>query len=652
MRTICCFLRPLSLALAAAPALAQNVWYVDDDGTPPGTGSQSDPYTSIAYALAQATTVAGDTVQVATGLYLESVDYLGKAVHVKAGDGEQPVLDARGLPSGLPAVVMVGIAGQGGILEGFEVFGDGGLPTGIWWDPNRGESPGGAGVFVQDGDATVLDCQFQQCNPGTIGLGGAVFVRAGSVTLSGCSLLACQAATGGGLFAIDSSVTLESGLVDGATTSGGPGGALRAEGSDVVIDSCSLVGCEADAGGAVSVKGGSLSVAGTELTDCATFPHSGGALEALGASVVLDSCTFEGNVAHRYWGGAVVLGGSVCAVTSCTFRDNHSYQGGAIAASSSTLELHGCTLADNSCAGTCVVEPGFGGAVWCSDDSSATATRCVFTGNVAEGCGAIAPLGGALFGPFAVQSCTFVGNTAQNALGGDGGDVAGAAQVRDSIFRASVPRPFDDLVTATYSDVEGGWPGEGNIDADPLFVSVPDDLHLRHGSPCIDAGDPASALDGDGTRADMGAFPYVWTDVGTKYCSAFVNSTGLPAVLRAQGSSSVADNWLRLIATDVAYNQFGYYLMSTNQDFVPFFRGSSGVLCVGTPIVRFNLAPQGEVLFSGSTGVMEFHPDLTDLPQGIVFQPGESWNFQLWFRDVVGGTFTSNTSDGVAVTWE
>ncbi len=45
-------------------------------------------------------------------------------------------------------------------------------------------------------------------------------------------------------------------------------------------------------------------------------------------------------------------------------------------------------------------------------------------------------------------------------------------------------------VTVTYTNVEGGFPGIGNIDADPLFID-PDngDYRLSSGSPCIDAGD-------------------------------------------------------------------------------------------------------------------------------------------------------------------
>lgn len=47
----------------------------------------------------------------------------------------------------------------------------------------------------------------------------------------------------------------------------------------------------------------------------------------------------------------------------------------------------------------------------------------------------------------------------------------------------------------------------GNISADPLFISAID-FHLQAGSPCINSGDPSSPIDPDGTRADMGAFPF------------------------------------------------------------------------------------------------------------------------------------------------
>jgi len=48
--------------------------------------------------------------------------------------------------------------------------------------------------------------------------------------------------------------------------------------------------------------------------------------------------------------------------------------------------------------------------------------------------------------------------------------------------------------------------GAGDISEDPLFVIGHLDFRLRENSPCIDAGDPDSPPDPDGTRADMGAY--------------------------------------------------------------------------------------------------------------------------------------------------
>ncbi len=70
-------------------------------------------------------------------------------------------------------------------------------------------------------------------------------------------------------------------------------------------------------------------------------------------------------------------------------------------------------------------------------------------------------------------------------------------------------------MVATYSDIQGGWPGMGNIDADPLFAGA-GDYHLQSGSPAVDvvpAGmAPATDIEGTsrpypaGGLADIGAF--------------------------------------------------------------------------------------------------------------------------------------------------
>jgi len=74
----------------------------------------------------------------------------------------------------------------------------------------------------------------------------------------------------------------------------------------------------------------------------------------------------------------------------------------------------------------------------------------------------------------------------------------------------------------TYSDVRLGWPGEGNIDADPLFVLAgAGNYHIISSSPCIDSGTDVgifSDIDGDsrpiGSGFDMGAdeYPDCWDE--------------------------------------------------------------------------------------------------------------------------------------------
>ncbi|MBI3290364.1 hypothetical protein HYZ78_03120 [Candidatus Microgenomates bacterium] len=67
-------------------------------------------------------------------------------------------------------------------------------------------------------------------------------------------------------------------------------------------------------------------------------------------------------------------------------------------------------------------------------------------------------------------------------------------------------------ININYNILQGGWADPnslGILDMDPLFVdSANGDYHLTLSSPAIDSGDPNSPLDPDGTRADMGAYPF------------------------------------------------------------------------------------------------------------------------------------------------
>ncbi len=137
--------------------------------------------------------------------------------------------------------------------------------------------------------------------------------------------------------------------------------------------------------------------------------------------------------------------------------------------------------------------------------------------------------------------------------------------------------------------------------------------------------------------------------VGTSYCTANPNSTGAYGELEAFGSDVAADNSLELRLSNLPANQFGIYIVSASQTFVPGLAGSQGNLCVGGAIGRFN----AQIFDSGATGSNETTIDLTQLPIGstpVAAQSGDTWNFQAWHRDV-NPTATSNLTTAVSVTF-
>jgi hypothetical protein len=74
---------------------------------------------------------------------------------------------------------------------------------------------------------------------------------------------------------------------------------------------------------------------------------------------------------------------------------------------------------------------------------------------------------------------------------------------------------LEDVTAAEANDFDGGDGIYGNVDGDPRFVDVDShDWHLQYPSPAIDAGEPGSPLDPDGTPADIGPFYYDQTVIG------------------------------------------------------------------------------------------------------------------------------------------
>ena len=153
-----------------------------------------------------------------------------------------------------------------------------------------------------------------------------------------------------------------------------------------------------------------------------------------------------------------------------------------------------------------------------------------------------------------------------------------------------------------------------------------------------------------GTISSGRAFRWTSTEVGERYCNPVSNSTGRGGLLNVLGSGVASSNDITLAAEFLPQDSIGYFVTSPSQS-APFtVVGSQGALCLGGFIGR--IAGPGQVQNSGATGTLSVPIDLTVMPTAIgtvAVQPGDTWNFQAWFRDENPGP-TSNFTDAVSVT--
>lgn len=136
--------------------------------------------------------------------------------------------------------------------------------------------------------------------------------------------------------------------------------------------------------------------------------------------------------------------------------------------------------------------------------------------------------------------------------------------------------------------------------------------------------------------------------VGAGYCPAAPNSTGAPAVMVAFGSAERAVDNVTLMVSGLPVNTFVLLIAGRARAALPAPGGTSGTLCVGGGIGRF--VQPGQVRRSRESGVATLQLDLGSLPRpgGLVAATaGQTWTFQSWYRDVVGGAPTANFSGAV-----
>jgi hypothetical protein len=161
---------------------------------------------------------------------------------------------------------------------------------------------------------------------------------------------------------------------------------------------------------------------------------------------------------------------------------------------------------------------------------------------------------------------------------------------------------------------------------------------------------------GNGTGIDLdgNGLLDVCEGIGSAYCqSTAVNSVGILGQLSADGSQLVQENSVTLWNTQLPPNQCGYAVNSPYQGVVLNPGGSQGNLRIFGPSLGRHNRP-GEVCYSGATGEFDVIIALTSFPSPLgpnKVQAGETWNFQVWYRDQ-NPSSTSHMTNAVSLTFQ
>jgi hypothetical protein len=238
------------------------------------------------------------------------------------------------------------------------------------------------------------------------------------------------------------------------------------------------------------------------------------------SSPLIKNCRFINNLASS--GGGFESDNKGNAIFEyCLFYNNSSNQGSAIMIEDSEVKFNNCTFVDNTGYGTVF-------CLWYRDIS--------------------VPIG------LELDNCIIGYNNSTN----------GVIRLMDCD-----PAVVDITYTDISNNLGGDWTTEiigqlgqnGNISEDPVFVNYQQlACNLMESSPCIDAGDPLSPIDPDGTTCDMGAFYFDQT------ATSIFNQIGEPKPL-VFPNPATDELRIRNIpgnATIYIYNQSGRLMLEQN----------------------------------------------------------------------------------------
>lgn len=442
------------------------IYYVDVDATGANDGSNwTNAYNDLQDALAVVLT--GDEIHVAQGLYTPAGYVTPPPPTIDSSSDQYPVTSAADrtatfqLKNGV--VIKGGYAGFGQAdpnareIDTYETILSGDLmgndvdvqdPCDLPNEPTRAENSYHVVTGSDCNESAVLDGftitagnangEYYPLNQGS---GGGIQIEFGAMeeegpVLTNCTFIGNSARSGGGMSNDHCSTTLTN---------------------------CTFIENSADWGGGIGNDG----FPGPKLVNC-TFTanragYKGGAIANAESRTTLENCTLIAN--HAELGGAIYNGEASAILTNCTLIGNSAERGGAVYNSDGSVRMTNCMVSENSCTEK-------GGVVYLDSDDGATLTNCILTANSAEK-GGVLYVGNDSYAK--LTNCTVTGNRATDNGGALYFDGPYDAIITNCILWSDTPQEiYPDLlgneIVITYNDVQGGWPGQGNINADPCFV--------------------------------------------------------------------------------------------------------------------------------------------------------------------------------------
>ncbi|MEZ5464880.1 MAG: right-handed parallel beta-helix repeat-containing protein [Lysobacteraceae bacterium] len=312
---------------------------------------------------------------------------------------------------------------------------------------------------------------------------------------------------GAGFHLSRATVSLRNMRFDDLRTIGGGtglGGAIFADRSQLELEDVRFSNCVAGRGAAVAMESGRL-LATRVSASGGSASFGGGAFLVMrsSASAEVVDARIEDNVGNNRGGAISNESSGSLTIRRSTFLGNRvggEHLGAAVYSGRGNVLIENSVFVGNATLGT----NGRGGAISLNNGANATITNSTIAHNQAgtSGSAVFANLGASAL----IQNSIIFGNLLTNPESPDAGQIS----LGDEAASASV----------AFSIVEGGFGGDGNVDADPQFGIAPSpgdgdwrtiadndfgDVRLSNLSPAIDAGNNFADIDGDGESTLLAA---------------------------------------------------------------------------------------------------------------------------------------------------